>query len=214
MKRLLDVLLFIVSSLVFVLFLITAGCTAINNSQDKNNQASEPFTGMIYELDAGKILVVSEINDANIPREAWFETGKPAIYFHLKDSTIIEFEGNEIPKDQLARGQVVKVWPDGLIAESYPAITAAARIIVVDKTAAEDYLIDSGRYISNPEEHLIEIKISGVPDELPSRLFRLTAEAQEKLIALELKSEENIIFRYVSAEQTEGLIFDVNRIIN
>jgi len=56
--------------------------------------------------------------------------------------------------------------------------------------------------------------VIGVLDELPGRLFRLTAEAWNHLNRLELEAEEDVVFKYLPDKDSDGLIFDLNRIIN
>ena len=63
-------------------------------------------------------------------------------------------------------------------------------------------------------DSMVEIKISGVPDELPGKLFNLKDEAVEHLRRLELEAEEVILFHYLPDENSEGIIFDLSRITN
>jgi hypothetical protein len=68
--------------------------------------------------------------------------------------------------------------------------------------------------VGQVETELIEVKISGTPDELPARSFRLTAEAASLVSELALDAEEEILFRYLPDQESDGLIFDLERIAN
>lgn len=198
-------------SLLAVAILAAAGC---GGETDVPVDEVEPINGLIYSLEENAILVVGDIDNVNIPREEWFENGKRAVYFTLTAETVIEYEGEEVSADQLARGQRVDVYHEGFLAESYPEQGGALKVVILDSSAAEDFSIDSGRYMGKAETGLIEVKISGTPDELPARSFRLTAEAAKLIDNLALDVEEEILFRYLPDQGSDGLIFDLERFAN
>ncbi|MDY6827614.1 MAG: DUF3221 domain-containing protein [Bacillota bacterium] len=199
-----------------ILVVLAVGCTAEQpvDDVDEDVDEMEPISGLIYEIDEGKILVVSEIKDVNIPRQLWFEGGKRAVYFAVDDDTVIELDGEQLGQDKLARGQKVDVWHEGFLAESYPEQGKAITISIVENIEAEECRTDSGRYMGQPAEDQIEIKISGVPEDLPPRIFTLKDEARAVLDHMELQPEEEIMFRYLPGGETEGLIFDLHKINN
>ncbi len=196
-------------TLLAITMLATAGC---GGGEEDPADAVKPISGLIYSIEENAILVVSDIDNVNIPRDEWFENGKRAVYFTLTEETVIEAEGEVITVDQLARGQRVDVYHEGFLAESYPEQGGALKIVILDSNAAEDFIIDSGRYMGQVETELIEVKISGTPDELPAKRFRLTAEAARLINKLALNAEEDIRFRYLPDQESDGLIFDLERI--
>jgi len=200
---------FLAVLLVFGLF--TAGC---GQEQGEQIDSPDPISGLIYEIEGNVILIVGEISDVNIPREEWFEAGRRAVYFTVTDDTVIELGGETVSAERLSRGQKVEVFHEGFLAESYPEQGGALRIVIVEDTPAEEYQTDSGRFMGLIDNNLIEIKISGVPEELPGRLFRLTAEALNQLDRLGLEVEEVILFHYLPDEESDGLIYDLERITN
>ena len=202
--------------LFLLFFLITlilaAGCTAEQPAEDP--EEVKPISGLIYEIEGSTFLVVSGIEDVNIPRRLWFEEGKRAVYFAIDENTVVEQDGEPAGPDILERGQKANVWHEGFLAESYPEQGKAVKIVIIENTPAGDYRTDSGRYMARLADDQIEIKISGVPDELPARIFSLTDEAAAVLDQIAPLPEEEIIFRYLPGDETEGLIFDLHQINN
>ncbi|OPL14826.1 MAG: hypothetical protein AVO34_01505 [Firmicutes bacterium ML8_F2] len=193
-----------------ILFIMATGCTA--GQPENDTEEMIPISGLIYEIEAGKILVVSDIEDVNIPRQLWFEGGKRAIYFAVDEDTVIDLDSKQVGHDKLARGQKVDVWHEGFLAESYPEQGKAIKISIVENKEVEECRTDSGRYMNRVAEDQIGIKISGVPEELPARIFTLKDEAKTVLDQMELQPEDTIMFRYLPGGETEGLIFDLRKI--
>ena len=191
--------------------LMLAGC---GQNQGELIDSPEPISGLIYAIEGKTILIIGGINSVNIPREDWFEAGKRAVYFAITENTVVELKGNIVSLDRLARGQKVNVFHEGFLAESYPEQGGALRVVIVDDTPAEKFQTDSGRHIGLTADNKMEIKVSGIPEELPGGLFRLTDEAVNHLRRLDLETDEVILFHYLPDEESEGLIFDLSRIIN
>lgn len=204
------IILFLLYFLIFLL--LSAGCTSEQPAGGPGEV--EPISGLIYEIEGHTILVVSGIEDVNITRQLWFEEGKRAVYFAVNNDTLVEVAGEQAGSDALERGQKVNVWHEGFLAESYPEQGKAVKIAIVENTPAGECRTDSGRYMGRVADDQIEIKISGVPDELPARIFSLTDEATAVLDQIEPWSEETILFRYLPGDETEGLIFDLRQINN
>ncbi len=208
MKRAVKVVLVI---LLAVTMLAAAGC---GSGEEDPVDEVEPISGLIYSIEENAILVVGDIDSVNIPRAEWFEQGKRAVYFTLTEETVIESAGEVVTAAQLARGQRVAVYHPGFLAESYPEQGGALKVVILDSSAAEDFSIDSGRFMGLAETGLVEVKISGTPDELPARSYRLTTEAAKLVDELALDVEEEILFRYLPDQESDGLIFDLDRIMN
>lgn len=177
----------------FLVMLIGTGCSPEDN--DLNHEpGAGPISGTVYSIENGRILVVSDLDDVNIPRSEWFEQGKRAVYFAIDEDTLVELNGEQVDADLIARGQKVDVYHQGVLAESYPEQGKAVEIVITDSEAAEEAYTDSGRYIGimvNESVELLEVEISGVPEEMESRFFR-----------------------YLEDDESDGLIFDLTRIEN
>lgn len=199
-----------------MLSLIISVVVSCGNPTDDTGSETDRFQGIIYSLEENQILVIQDLDDVNVPWSYWFETGKRAVSFSIVEGeTIIENGGDELSPEALARGQRVEVWHSGALAESYPEQGRALKVMILDPQAAEEALTDSGRYaglINNDDRELILIRISGIPDQLPPRSYRLTAEAAVLVDNLSLTEGTEIIFRYLSDEQSDGLIFDLSRL--
>ncbi|MDW7740500.1 MAG: DUF3221 domain-containing protein [Bacillota bacterium] len=200
--------------IIITLVLLSSGCS---NELESPDGTVEPIRGLIYLIDNDTILIVSDIDNVNIPWNAWAEAGKRAVNFTLTGDTEIEMDGEIVERERLSRGQLVDVYHAGFLAESYPEQGGADKIIIVNDTFSGESITDSGRFIGvvvKGTGEMIEVKISGVPDELPGRLYRLTDEAWEVFNNLDLEVEEEILFWYVADSETEGLIYDLSRIMN
>ena len=192
------------------------GCSTEDNGLDQE-PAAEPISGTVYSIENGRILVVSGLDDVNVPRDEWFEQGKRAVYFAVDDDTVAELDGEQVDTGLIARGQKVDVYHEGFLAESYPEQGKALKVVITDAEAAAEAYTDSGRYIGimvNESVELLEIKISGVPEEIGSRFFQITDQIWTVIDRLELEPEEKIIFRYLEDDESEGLVFDLWRIEN
>lgn len=78
--------------------------------------------------------------------------------------------------------------------------------------ASNDVKIDSGRYIGQADSNFIEIKISGVPDEMDPSVFMLSDEAKEGFDALDLETEDNVQVKYYINENNQKVITKITKI--
>lgn len=200
--------------LAFIAF--ATGCSKIdfNGNRNGDGATAEAISGTIYSIEENRILVISGLNDVNIPAANWFEQGFRAVYFAVDGETQVMLNDEQVGKERLLRGQEVDVYHEGFLAESYPEQGKALRVVITSDTPAEKEFIDSGRFAGINEEGLLMLKISGVPDELPARKYALTSEASDLLGQMELNAEEAILSRYLEDELSDGLVFDISRIIN
>ncbi len=212
MKKLLYLM---IVTTILVVFL-GSGC-AVNGDEPNQAPGQALISGTVYSIEDGRILVVSGLEDVNIPWSVWFEQGYRAVSFAVEEDTLVELDGELVDTSFIARGHKVDVFHEGFLAESYPEQGKALRVVIINPEAAEEESTDSGRFIGvmvNESVEVIEVKISGVPDEMPSRLYRLTDQAWEVFNTLDLEPEEVVIFRYLEDDQSDGLIFDISRLQN
>ena len=201
---------------VILFMLLGAGCS-VNGDEPKQEPGQEPISGTVYSIEDGRILLISGLEDVNIPRSVWFEQGNRAVSFAVDEDTVVELDGEQVDTNYIARGQKVDVYHEGFLAESYPEQGKALRVVITDPEAAEEEFIDSGRFIGvmvNESVELVEVEISGVPEEISSRFYHLTDQAWDVFNNLDLEPEEVIIFRYLEDDQSDGLIFDLARLEN
>lgn len=200
------------TSIMFVL----AGFGCSNNDNNLNHDpGSEPISGTVYSIENGRILVIKNIDDVNIPRSEWFEQGKRAVYFAVEGNTTAELDGEQVDTDLITRGQEVDVYHEGFLAESYPEQGKALKVVITDPEAAEETYTDSGKFVGimvKESVELLEVKISSLPEEMESRFFRMTGQARIIVDELELEPDEEIIFRYLEDDKSEGLIFDLAKL--
>jgi hypothetical protein len=70
---------------------------------------------------------------------------------------------------------------------------------------------DSGRFVGQADSNFIEVRISGVPEEIDPRVFRLGDEVKEKFEQYNLETDDEIIFIYISDENGYDVIIDLNK---
>jgi len=68
---------------------------------------------------------------------------------------------------------------------------------------------DSGRYVGQIDNNSIEIKISGVPDSIAAKAFRLSEEVKVKFARYALKTNDQIRFTYSLNEYGQGVITEI-----
>lgn len=199
--------------LVIMLALLVLSSTGCKDSNDQPGAEISTHRGLVYMIEDNSVLVVEGIESVNIPWNSWFEKGARAIMFSVTADTVIELNGEVVDAALLERGQAVEVRYSGALAESYPEQGGADKIIIIQETSAGDFRTDSGRFSglsAEGEEPLISIRISGVPEELPPRAFRLTNEASVLMEQLNLQEGSEILFRYLDDDKSDGLIFDIS----
>ncbi|MGM0689665.1 MAG: DUF3221 domain-containing protein [Bacillota bacterium] len=209
-------MLYFLTLAVVLIMLAGAGCST-EQGEPGPEPGAEPISGTVYSIEDGRILVVSGIEDVNIPRSEWFEQGNRAVYFAIEGDTVVELNSEQVDAGLIARGQKVDVYHEGFLAESYPEQGKALKVVITDPEAAEEAYTDSGRFIGimvNESVELLEVEISGVPEEMGSRFFRITDLIWTVVDRLDLEPEEEIIFRYLEDDESDGLVFDMWRIEN
>ena len=92
---------------------------------------------------------------------------------------------------------------------STPAPTATP-----DNNGDKEIKTDTGRYTGQIDGNSIEIKISGVPDDLAAKAFRFDENtgAKTQFEQLGLTGGENVKFRYWVNEHGQNLIIEIEKI--
>lgn len=82
----------------------------------------------------------------------------------------------------------------------------------IENGEADGIMTDSGRYVGQIDNNFIEIKISGVPDQLAAKSFMLAYDYNEEFQKLDLQTGEVIKFRYTLNEHGQPVIFEITRL--
>jgi hypothetical protein len=197
-----------------LLCLVFSGCAKV---VDDPADETSSHSGLIYSIEENRILVVEGIDRVNIPWNSWFEAGKRAIVFSITADTVIELDNETVTADQLRRGQSVEVFYSGALAESYPEQGSADKVMIINPTGAAENMTDSGRFSELETaggELLIAINISGTPEEITPRVFKLTPEAEELLDHLKPSTDDELLFHYIGDHESAGLIYDLSLLNN
>ena len=83
---------------------------------------------------------------------------------------------------------------------------------LIDDITETDIRIDSGRFSVRADNNFIEIKISGVPEEMSYRTFMLSEELKKDFDSFNFQIDEVVNFKYTVNEHDQGVIFDISRI--
>lgn len=114
----------ILLSVLLLLVLALAGCG--------RNQDAYSFSGMVFAVEEGRVLVVADIETADIPYDEWFEAGKRAIWFSVDKKTAFrDTGGKKISFAGIETGQEVEVFFTGPVMESYPEQSKADKIVIM-----------------------------------------------------------------------------------
>jgi hypothetical protein len=120
---------FLLFALLAVYLMAAAGCVAVSGA----DQDTPPeITGLIFDVDGSRILVVKGIENIDMPYDEWFEAGHRAAWFTVTGDTVIKSGGAAVSAENLEKGQKVQVWAVGPMAESYPEQGEAKIIIIVE----------------------------------------------------------------------------------
>ena len=71
---------------------------------------------------------------------------------------------------------------------------------------------DSGRYEGQIDNNSIEIKISGVPEEIAARAFQLSPEIKENFAGYGLKGGEQVLFSYRENAPGQPVLIEIQKI--
>lgn len=90
------------------------------------------YRGIVFSLEESRVLVVQDIQNADIPYEEWFEAGNSAIWFTVDRKTVIRNTAREkVAFDEIQAGQEIEVLFSGAVAKSYPGQAYANQINIL-----------------------------------------------------------------------------------
>ena len=116
--------------MIYLILIIVLILIAVTGCGRKTEPSS--FIGLVFSVDAGRVLVVQDIESAEIPEEEWFQAGKNAIWFTVDKKTALrDAEGKKITLDKITAGQQVEVLFSGAVAKSYPGQAEAEEIKIL-----------------------------------------------------------------------------------
>lgn len=70
---------------------------------------------------------------------------------------------------------------------------------------------DTGRYVGQIDSNFIEIKISGVPEELAAKSFMLSEELKNNFGSLNLNTGDNIKFKFKMNTDNQVVIYEIEK---
>ncbi|NLP31165.1 MAG: hypothetical protein GX363_08560 [Clostridiales bacterium] len=73
-------------------------------------------------------------------------------------------------------------------------------------------MTDTGRYLGQVDNNFIEIKISGVPDEMDPLVFMLSENIKEQFETLDIIPEDNIKIEYYMDENNQYVITNIEKV--
>lgn len=169
-------------------------------SQDIQAMQPENIFGVI-----GRIEIYSK---AESTKETMMESG---------DSYGLRYLGeNEAYYFGWAHASDVQIPPgDKSLEENYRALETEFEEIIKTFKAKEilapEVSIDTGRYVGLADNNFFEVKISGVPDELASKVFMISDKIRAKFETLNLQTGEEIKITYIQNEHGQNVVQDIER---
>lgn len=85
--------------------------------------------------------------------------------------------------------------------------------IEIEPQEENEIITDSGSYVGEVDNNHIEIKISGVPEEISARVFRIDADIRNT-IQNEISEDDQVKFKYYLNEDNVGVIVSIEKIEN
>jgi len=87
------------------------------------------------------------------------------------------------------------------------------RLVLIESEISYDKeIIDTGTYVGQIDNNFVEIKISGVPEEIGTKSFQLSDELKERFDSLGLKTNDTVRFTYISRENENRLLLNIEKI--
>lgn len=80
------------------------------------------------------------------------------------------------------------------------------------EAARPEVKTDSGRYVGQIDSNFIEIKISGVPENLAARSFMLSDKVKEEFGRYGLKKGDDVRFNYIVNDKKQNVIQEIQKI--
>ncbi|NLY71284.1 MAG: hypothetical protein GX076_06360, partial [Clostridiales bacterium] len=72
-------------------------------------------------------------------------------------------------------------------------------------------MIDTGRFLGQVDNNFIEIKISGVPDEMDPSVFMLSENIKEQFETLDIIPEDTVKIEYYINENNQHVITNIEK---
>jgi len=85
--------------------------------------------------------------------------------------------------------------------------------IEIEPPEESEIITDSGTYVGEVDNNHIEIKISGVPEEISAKVFRI-GEDIKNTIQNEISADDQVKFEYYLNEDDVGVIVSIEKIEN
>jgi len=91
-------------------------------------------------------------------------------------------------------------------------IEQSGDVLSENKDVTGEIKIDTGRFNGLSDANFFEVKISGVPDSIPPKMFMLTDDVREKFQNLNLQQDDEIKLYYYEATGGQLVVTDIEKI--
>ncbi|WP_326907146.1 hypothetical protein [Sedimentibacter sp. MB31-C6] len=81
-----------------------------------------------------------------------------------------------------------------------------------EEGVTEDIKIDTGKFNGLADVNFFEVKISGVPDSIPPKMFMLTDDVREKFENLNLQQDDEVKVHYYETSDGQLIVTDIEKI--
>lgn len=210
MKKLMTLFILIIS------FLVLVGCSSLTAPQIVVDEQAKPEQQQ--EISKNDEELSKQDNDQSTNQEVTTHISDSGIYSGRADSNSIEIKVNDEFK-VFRLSEELKISFDDLGLQMNEAVEFKYTVnqhgqgVISEITRTEsDYKTDTGRYSGRADSNFIEIKISGVPEEMSYRMFMLSEELKKDFDSLNFQIDEVVKFNYIVNEHDQQVIFQITRI--
>lgn len=81
-----------------------------------------------------------------------------------------------------------------------------------EEGVTEDIKIDTGKFNGLADVNFFEVKISGVPDSIPPKMFMLTDDVREKFENLNPQQDDEVKVHYYETSDGQLIVTDIEKI--
>lgn len=182
------------------------------NDQDKSDsssgQVSESSNESVVKTDTGRYIGQIDSNSIEIKISGIPDEFATKV-FRFSEKVKNEFNNLDLKAEDVVKIKYVINENKQNILEDIEKIGNSS-----NNTDTSNTQTDTGRYVGQIDSNSIEIKISGVPDELAARAFRLSDKAKSEFDSLNLKENDVVKVSYTINEYNQNIIEDIQRVKN
>lgn len=88
----------------------------------------------------------------------------------------------------------------------------AIKTFKTKETPTPEVKTDSGRYVGMADNNFFEVKISGVPEAMATKVFMISDKVRAQFDSLNLQTDEEIKIKYIQNEHGQNVVQDIEKI--